>query len=78
MSSLIDAKRRAAYKAVDENITSESKIIGIGSGSTVIYVIERILQRSDSVNKECIFVPTSFQSRLLIIGSGLNLGDVDQ
>ncbi|CAG8434758.1 13923_t:CDS:2 [Funneliformis caledonium] len=78
MSSLNDAKRRAAYKAVDENITSESKIIGIGSGSTVVYVIERILQRGNLVNKECIFVPTSFQSRLLIIEGGLNLGDIDQ
>ena len=53
MSSLNDAKRRAAYAAVDENITSEHKIIGIGSGSTVIYVIERILQLKSTLNKEC-------------------------
>uniref|UniRef100_A0A1D1YGY6 Ribose-5-phosphate isomerase n=1 Tax=Anthurium amnicola TaxID=1678845 RepID=A0A1D1YGY6_9ARAE len=77
-SSLIEAKRRAAYQAVDENITSESKIIGIGSGSTVVYVIERILQLKDKLNKDCIFIPTSFQSRLLIIEGGLNLGDIDQ
>jgi len=78
MNSLNEAKRKAAYKAVDENITSESKIIGIGSGSTVVYVVERILQLKDLLNKEYIFIPTSFQSRLLITEGGLNLGDVDQ
>lgn len=78
MSSLNDAKRQAAYAAVNENITSEHKIIGIGSGSTVVYVIERILQLKSTLNKECIYIPTSFQSRLLIVEGGLNLGDIDQ
>ncbi|GBB91068.1 hypothetical protein RclHR1_18190003 [Rhizophagus clarus] len=78
MLSLSDAKKIAAYKAVDENITSESKIIGIGSGSTIVYVIERILQLKDSLDKEIIYIPTSFQSRLLITEGGLNLGDIDQ
>ncbi|PKY12746.1 ribose 5-phosphate isomerase [Rhizophagus irregularis] len=72
-----EAKKLAAYKAVDENITSEKKIIGIGSGSTVVYVIERIIQLKDSLNKENIYIPTSFQSRLLITEGGLNLGDID-
>ncbi|RIA93266.1 ribose-5-phosphate isomerase [Glomus cerebriforme] len=78
MISLNEAKKKAAYKAVDENITSENKIIGIGSGSTIVYVVERILQLKNLLNKECIFIPTSFQSRLLIIEGGLNLGDIDQ
>ncbi|PKC75398.1 ribose 5-phosphate isomerase [Rhizophagus irregularis] len=77
MLTLSEAKKLAAYKAVDENITSEKKIIGIGSGSTVVYVIERIIQLKDSLNKENIYIPTSFQSRLLITEGGLNLGDID-
>jgi ribose 5-phosphate isomerase A len=78
MLSLSEAKKLAAYKAVDENIDNKSKIIGIGSGSTVVYVIERIIQLKESLNKENIYIPTSFQSRLLITESGLNLGDIDQ
>ena len=42
---LEDAKRAAAYRAVDENLKfDDHKIIGIGSGSTVVYVAERIGQ----------------------------------
>ncbi|CAG8582920.1 3560_t:CDS:2, partial [Acaulospora colombiana] len=40
-----NSKRSAAYKAVDVHLNSSTKIIGIGSGSTVVFVIERILQR---------------------------------
>ncbi|CAG8744122.1 11393_t:CDS:2, partial [Cetraspora pellucida] len=95
--SLTDSKRLAAYKAVDTHLNSETKIIGIGSGSTIVFVIERIVQRgnvkttelgkknenSDQVLEElkldqCVFVPTSFQSRQLIIENGLNLGEIDQ
>nr|CAG8602536.1 15306_t:CDS:2 [Entrophospora candida] len=78
LSPLDKSKRSAAYRAVDVCITSEVKLIGIGSGSTVLYVIERILQRSKELNNQCVFIPTSFQSRQLIIENGLNLGDIDQ
>ena len=54
------------------------KIIGIGSGSTVPYVVERIVQQGKEANKERVFIPTGFQSKQLIVQAGLNLGDVDQ
>jgi len=77
-SSLIDdAKRRAAYKAVDGYISPTTKVVGIGSGSAVVYVIERILQRGKEANSNIVFIPTSFQSRELIVRNGLTLGDVD-
>ncbi|GAN11174.1 ribose-5-phosphate isomerase [Mucor ambiguus] len=71
-----NGKRLAAYKAVDEHISPENQVVGIGSGSTVVYVIERILQRPEL--KHITFVPTSFQSKLLILDNGLKLGSIEQ
>jgi len=72
------AKRLAAYTAVDRHIRPEDKFIGIGSGSTVPYVVERILQQGEEHNKDRIFLPTGFQSQELITHSGLRLGDITQ
>ncbi|KAG5636479.1 ribose-5-phosphate isomerase rki1 [Sphagnurus paluster] len=77
--SVIEAsKRLAAYTAVDQHVKPEHRIIGIGSGSTVPYVVDRIIQQGVAANKDRIFVPTGFQSRELIVSAGLTLGDVDQ
>jgi len=72
------SKRLAAWTAVDNHILPEHKVIGIGSGSTVPYVVERILAQGSSVNKDRIFIPTGFQSKQLIVDSQLTLGDVSQ
>ncbi|KAI9635562.1 ribose 5-phosphate isomerase A-domain-containing protein [Dioszegia hungarica] len=72
------AKRLAAFAAVDKHVGLKDKIIGIGSGSTVPYVVDRIVAQGKEANKERIFLPTGFQSKELIIKAGLTLGDVDQ
>ncbi|RDX49436.1 ribose 5-phosphate isomerase [Lentinus brumalis] len=77
-SSVEGAKRLAAWTAVDRHIHREHKVIGIGSGSTVPYVVERIVAQGNEVNKDRVFIPTGFQSKELIVKSGLLLGDVDQ
>ncbi|CDK26115.1 unnamed protein product [Kuraishia capsulata CBS 1993] len=69
------SKKLAAYKAVDENLKPSDKYIGIGSGSTVVYVAERIGQLK---RPELVCVPTGFQSKDLIISNGLTLGSIDQ
>ncbi|KAL7310728.1 ribose-5-phosphate isomerase rki1 [Mucor circinelloides] len=71
-----NGKRLAAYKAVDEHVSPENQVVGIGSGSTVVYVIERILQKPEL--KHITYVPTSFQSKLLILDNGLKLGSIEQ
>ncbi|PWN30439.1 putative RKI1-D-ribose-5-phosphate ketol-isomerase [Jaminaea rosea] len=71
------AKRAAAYASVDNHVLPEHKVVGIGSGSTVPYVVERIVQQGPKVNAARWFVPTGFQSKELIVQAGLNLGDVD-
>ncbi|KAF8754507.1 Ribose 5-phosphate isomerase A (phosphoriboisomerase A) [Rhizoctonia solani] len=75
---LESAKRLAAYTAVDHHILPEHTVIGIGSGSTVPYVVDRIIQQGDKLNKNRVFIPTGFQSKELIVRGGLKLGDVDQ
>ncbi|KAI0691127.1 ribose 5-phosphate isomerase [Cytidiella melzeri] len=77
-SSVESAKRLAAWTAVDKHVLPNHQVIGIGSGSTVPYVVERILAQGPEVNKDRVFIPTGFQSKELIVEAHLRLGDVDQ
>ena len=70
-------KKNAAIKAVEENV-KKNMIIGIGSGSTIVYAVKHIaeLNREKLLNLKCI--PSSFQSYQLIIENGLELGTLEQ
>ncbi|MFX1393556.1 MAG: ribose 5-phosphate isomerase A [Promethearchaeota archaeon] len=70
-------KKNAAEKAVEENV-KKNMILGIGSGSTVVYAVKKIaeINRKNDLNLKCI--PSSFQSYQLIIENGLILGTLDQ
>ncbi|GME77917.1 unnamed protein product [Ambrosiozyma monospora] len=77
MADLIEkSKKLAAYSAVDENLKPNHKVIGIGSGSTVVYVAERVGQQSNK--SELVCIPTGFQSKQLIIDNGLKLGSLEE
>lgn len=77
MSDLVEkSKKLCAYTAVDKNLKPSHKVIGIGSGSTVVYVAERIGQLENKNNYVCI--PTGFQSKQLIIENGLRLGGLEE
>jgi len=78
LSGIEASKRLAAYTAVDQHIKPEHRIIGIGSGSTVPYVVDRIVQQGLDANISRVFIPTGFQSKELIVSAGLRLGDVDE
>ena len=52
------AKRLAAFSAVDRHIGLEHKVIGIGSGSTVPYCVDRIVAQGTAANRQRVFVPT--------------------
>lgn len=74
------AKRSAAYRAIDEQFPADPKVIGIGSGSTVVYAVERIKQLSEQGKFDAphvVFVPTGFQSKQLIMEAGLRLGSIE-
>jgi ribose 5-phosphate isomerase A len=58
LSRVEASKRLAAYKAVEDHFNVNYKYIGIGSGSTVVYVVEAIAAKGRDVTSKMIFVPT--------------------
>ena len=71
------AKRLAARRAVDENVKDGMRL-GVGSGSTIVYAIQRLAELAagdEKIRLTC--VPTSFQSRNLIVDCGLTLSDLN-
>ena len=54
------AKRDAAFAAVDKYV-KPGMVVGIGSGSTIVYAVQRIKEIAPKGDVIC--VPTSFQSR---------------
>ncbi len=64
------AKRNAANRAVAEHFDASYKYIGIGSGSTIVYVVEAIKATKTDTSR-IRFVPTGHQSRQVIINAGL-------
>ena len=77
LSPVEASKRQAAYKAVEDHFESSYRYIGIGSGSTVVYVVEAIAGKGQEITSKMIFVPTGDQSKQLIIEAGLPLGSID-
>jgi len=74
--SLVTAKKIAAFKAVDEYVKNNT-IVGVGSGSTVVYAVQRLAERVKNENLHIQCIPTSFQARQLIINNKLILTDLE-
>ncbi|KAK2594602.1 ribose-5-phosphate isomerase rki1 [Conoideocrella luteorostrata] len=72
------AKKQAAYRAVDENLLPSYKYVGIGSGSTVVYVVDAIVSKGSDFYSGMTFVPTGSQSKGLIKTVGLNMCYIDE
>lgn len=75
-TSLEGAKRLAAFKAVDVYVKNNT-VIGVGSGSTVVYAIQRLAERVNTEKLNITCVPTSFQARQLLLENGLKISDLD-
>jgi len=67
------AKRAAAQHAVRDHLASDYTHIGIGSGSTIKYVVETIAGLPKATTSKMKFVPTGSQSRDLILDAKLPL-----
>ncbi|KAM4808603.1 ribose-5-phosphate isomerase [Rhinophrynus dorsalis] len=72
-----EAKRLAGYAAVDNHVKN-NQALGIGSGSTIVYAVNRLAERVKQENLNVVCVPTSFQARQLILQNGLTLTDLDR
>jgi len=69
------AKKKAGIAAVDEFV-KDGMVLGIGSGSTVVYAVDRLVERTKHEGLKVVCIPTSFQSTQLIVNGGLTLGDL--
>ncbi|KIH92274.1 ribose 5-phosphate isomerase A [Sporothrix brasiliensis 5110] len=82
MSSQADliesSKKAAAYLAVKEHLEPSFRHIGIGSGSTVVYIVEAIAALGADATRDMIFYPTGDQSRALIEDANLRLASISQ
>lgn len=76
MSSLESSKRFAAEKAINEHV-KDKLVIGIGSGSTIVYAVNRLAERVESEKLDVVCIPTSFQAKQLILNNGLKLGELE-
>jgi ribose 5-phosphate isomerase A len=78
MDAITRAKKAAAIKAVDKHVHSD-QIIGIGSGSTIKFAVEYLGKKyREKEIVKIICVPSSFQSRKLILDNNLPLGEINQ
>lgn len=69
-------KIAAANRAVDENV-KHGQVVGIGSGSTIVFAVRRIAERLRNEGLNVVCIPTSFQARQLIQDHGLTLGSLE-
>ncbi|KAI9167250.1 Ribose-5-phosphate isomerase [Paramyrothecium foliicola] len=72
------AKKAAAYQAVEDYLLPSAKYVGIGSGSTVVYVVEAIASKGHAFYGNMTFIPTGSQSKGLIRQAGLTLCNLDE
>jgi len=70
------AKQHAGYAAVNDWVQS-GQVVGIGSGSTIVFAVERLAQRFHSGEiKDIRCVPTGFQATNLILENKLPLSSL--
>lgn len=77
MADAVEAAKQAAAKtAVTNHYPQDARWVGIGSGTTIVYVVEAIkaLGVDTALTR---YVPTGYQSRQLIINAGLTAVEFD-
>lgn len=70
-------KKAAAKRAIDEHVR-DNQVIGIGSGTTIVSAVERLVERVRDEKLSVVCIPTSFQARQLILDNKLQLGTLEQ
>ena len=76
MADVEASKRAAAKTAVANHYPRDARWVGIGSGTTIVYVVEAIqaLGIDTALTR---YVPTGYQSRQLIVNAGLTAVEFD-
>ena len=69
-----ETKRFAAIAAA--RLIQDGMIVGVGTGSTVAFLIEELARRTREEGIHFVSVPTSYQSRLLCLKLGMTVRDL--
>ncbi|MHA1239103.1 MAG: ribose-5-phosphate isomerase RpiA [Candidatus Odinarchaeia archaeon] len=75
-NSLEYAKKNAAFKALKE--IKDGQVIGIGSGSTVSYLIKFLGEKIKSRELDILAVPSSYQSFYELVNAGVKVTSLDE
>ncbi|KAI5787467.1 ribose 5-phosphate isomerase A-domain-containing protein, partial [Pyronema domesticum] len=71
-------KRLAALAAIRECFPSiPPKLVGIGSGSTIVHLVQAIQALPPAQIKTTTFIPTSYQSLQLLLDNNLRVSSID-
>eukprot|EP01027_Heterolobosea_sp_BB2_P001649 GEZU01002468.1.p1 GENE.GEZU01002468.1~~GEZU01002468.1.p1 ORF type:complete len:239 (+),score=60.59 GEZU01002468.1:94-810(+) len=71
--------QRAAHQAINDFVTRDGMVLGIGSGSTIVYAVERLKELvAERQYNNIVCIPTSFQAQQLIVENGLTLSDLSR
>ncbi|EPB72212.1 ribose 5-phosphate isomerase A [Ancylostoma ceylanicum] len=77
LSPIEKAKRQAAYTCAEKNITNGCRL-GVGSGSTVKYLVEYLeVSVKSGKLQNIVCVPTSFLTKKWLLDAGLPVTDLD-
>jgi len=71
------AKQLAGVTAVDRHVGPGTRVVGVGSGSTIVYAVHRLAERVREEGLDIRCIPTSFQARQLVQQHGLLLADLE-
>ncbi|KAI9276362.1 ribose-5-phosphate isomerase [Sporodiniella umbellata] len=76
LSTTEKGKQWAAKKAMSDILRSKPSVVGLGSGTTIVYAVEAL--KKSALAQTMVFIPTSFQTRQLLLESKLRLGTLEQ
>ncbi|CAI2347620.1 unnamed protein product [Caenorhabditis sp. 36 PRJEB53466] len=77
LAPIEQAKKTAAYACGEKYVSSGCRL-GVGSGSTVKYLVEYLKQAFQTGNlRDIVCVPTSFSTKQWLIEAGLPVSDLD-
>ncbi|MCE5214190.1 MAG: ribose-5-phosphate isomerase RpiA [Methanobacterium sp.] len=72
----MNLKKLAGYEAA--KLIADGDVVGLGTGSTTHYFIEKLAQRIKEEEMEMLGVPTSYQSSFLARDLGIDLTTLDE
>ncbi len=76
MTAIDEAKKNAGYAAAD--FVKDGMVVGLGSGTTVVYFIKKLGERIKEEKLEIIGIPTSIKTEGIARKNGIRVSSLDE